>query len=137
MDGTQIPYTTSTNTQIQTTFKNAVLKLEVTPQITPNGSVIMELDITNNSPGTPVYVGGPLPITTKELQTTVQVNDGETVVLGGTFLQDLSHNTNKIPFFGDLPGVGWMFRNKSDNDNKRELLIFVTPKIVKETLSIH
>ncbi|CAG1020179.1 partial Type IV pilus biogenesis and competence protein PilQ, partial [Patescibacteria group bacterium] len=103
----------------------------VTPQITPNGNVIMKLNITNNTPGaqTPQGLVG---IDKRELSTNVNVQDGETVVLGGIFQETIVDNVNNIPFFSDLPGVGFLFKNSKKQDDKSELLIFVTPKIVHD-----
>jgi len=132
--GVQIPYTTQGQGGASTTnWQDAVLKLQVTPQITPNGSIIMELWVTKNNPS----ANGTGSIEKREVKTTVQIDDGETVVLGGVYEYDSGHDTYKIPFFGDLPGVGFLFRKNLVSDSKRELLIFVTPKIVKGTLSIH
>ncbi|MEQ1560194.1 MAG: type IV pilus secretin PilQ [Methyloglobulus sp.] len=131
--GVQIPYQTVSNQGTQTTFVDAALKLDVLPQITPSGSVVMALQVTKDSPGesTPDGIG----IDTKQLETNVHVMDGETVVLGGVFENDLSDKMRKIPFFGDLPGVGVLFRNPEKGDDKRELLIFITPKIVKDSMA--
>ncbi len=137
--GVQIPYsssstsgTTTTNTTI---FVDAVLELEATPQITPNGSVIMKLNITKNSPGTQTPTGQ-ISIDKREIHTNVHVLDGETVVLGGIFEETLSDSVNSVPFFSDLPGIGFLFKNTRKQDDKTELLIFVTPKIVKDNTAI-
>ncbi|MEY4768557.1 MAG: hypothetical protein RL637_1196 [Pseudomonadota bacterium] len=110
------------------TLVDANLKLTVTPQITPNGSIIMELSISNDTPS-----GSGINI--KNVTTTVQINDGETVVLGGVYNTVDTQVNNKVPFFGDLPGVGFLFRNSNDIAKSNELLFFVTPKIVKDSLS--
>ena len=130
--GTQIPYqTTSGATGNVTQLIDAVLQLDVLPQITPNGSVIMALRITNDSPGeTPPL--GQTPINTQSIQTNVHVEDGETIVLGGIFAGTKTNTSNKIPFLADLPGVGFLFKNTADVDNNKELLIFITPKIIKD-----
>jgi type IV pilus assembly protein PilQ len=133
--GVQIPYssaTTSGNVSTNTTiFVDAVLELDATPQITPNGSVIMKLNITKNSPGT-ATPQGLIGIDKREIHTNVNVLDGETVVLGGIFEEVISDHLNSVPFFSDLPGVGFLFKNTRKQDDKTELLIFVTPKIVKD-----
>lgn len=133
--GVQIPYssaTTSGNVSTNTTiFVDAVLELDATPQITPNGSVIMKLKITKNSPGA-ATPQGLIGIDKREIQTNVNVLDGETVVLGGIFEEITSDHLNSVPFFSDLPGVGFLFKNTRKQDDKTELLIFVTPKIVKD-----
>jgi type IV pilus assembly protein PilQ len=131
--GVQIPYQTVSQNGTQTTFVDAALKLDVLPQITPSGSVVMALQVTKDAPGasTPDGIG----IDTKQLETNVHVMDGETVVLGGIFEEDTFDNTKKVPFFGDLPGIGVLFRNMDRKDDKKELLIFVTPKIVKDNVA--
>ncbi|WP_431066285.1 type IV pilus secretin PilQ [Methylotuvimicrobium sp.] len=132
--GEQIPYqTSSANTGPVTQLIDAVLELNVLPQITPSGSVIMDLRVTKDAPGR--AVGDQIGIDTREIQTNVQVMDGETVVLGGVFEGDQREDIGKIPFFGDLPGIGFLFTRTEVLDNKTELLIFVTPKIVHENLS--
>lgn len=135
--GVQIPYTTSTLQGIQTNFKDAVLQLDVTPQITPGGSVIMELEITRDSQGAIIRTGGleNVAINKRGIKTKVQVEDGETVVLGGVYETDYSDTNNTVPWFADLPGIGWLFKDTAKRDNKKELLIFVTPKIVKSGLT--
>jgi type IV pilus assembly protein PilQ len=133
--GVQIPYSSATTggttTTSTTIFVDALLELDATPQITPNGSVIMKLGITKNSPGTQTPTGQ-IAIDKREIHTNVHVLDGETVVLGGIFEEVIADRVNNIPFFGDLPGVGFLFKNSRKQDDKTELLIFVTPKIVKD-----
>lgn len=133
--GVQIPYSSATGTAGQITnttiFVDALLELDATPQITPNGSVIMKLAITKNSPGTQTPTGQ-IAIDKREIHTNVHVLDGETVVLGGIFEEVIADNVNNVPFFSDLPGVGFLFKNSKKQDDKTELLIFVTPKIVKD-----
>ncbi|MDD1608047.1 MAG: type IV pilus secretin PilQ [Methylococcaceae bacterium] len=136
--GVQIPYSsavTSGNTTTNTTvFVDAVLELDVTPQITPNGSVIMKLNITKNSPGA-ATPQGLIGIDKREIHTNVRVLDGETVVLGGIFEETIAENLNSVPFFADLPGVGFLFKNTRKQDDKTELLIFITPKITKDEMA--
>lgn len=120
----------------QTQFKKAVLKLEVTPHITPDDNVIMDILVTKDSRGRDTVNGQP-PIDKREIQTTVQVAHGETVVLGGIYETTRNKTANKVPFFGDLPGFGFLFRRDRAIDNKRELLIFITPKILKEAVAMH
>ncbi len=128
--GVQIPFATVSQDGTQTELKDAVLELNVTPQITPNGEVIMELLIKKDSPDQ--ATGG---IQKREVSTNVQVKDGETVVLGGIYEQTSGQNNFKVPFFGDLPGLDFLFRKKEISDNKTEMLIFVTPKIIKHSLA--
>jgi type IV pilus assembly protein PilQ len=133
--GVQIPYSSTqagaATAIATTTFVDAVLELDVTPQITPNGSVIMKLNITNNSPGTTTPTGQ-ISIDKREIHTNAHVLDGETVVLGGVFQETITDSLNSVPFFSDLPGIGFLFKNTKKQDNKTELLIFITPKIVKD-----
>lgn len=131
IQGSQIPYTSSSaNTGPNTQFKDAFLELSVTPQITPSGSVIMELLISKDNPTSGVT--GIPPIEKREVTTLVRVNDGETVVLGGVYENSTGKDLYKVPFFGDLPGVGFLFRKNVNSEAQKELLIFVTPKIVKD-----
>jgi len=133
--GVEIPFSTVSQNGTQTQFKKAVLRLEVTPHITPDDHVQMELFITKDSPGQPTPTGQ-IAIDKKEIQTEVLVDSGDTVVLGGIFEHERNRSVNSVPFFGELPGVGWMFRKQKKVDDKRELLIFITPKILKETLAL-
>jgi type IV pilus assembly protein PilQ len=134
--GTQIPYRVQQGQgAFSIEYKDATLKLDVTPQITPSGSVVMSLKISKDAPGQASVDG--VAIDTRELETNVHVMDGETVVLGGIFEETLNDSTNKVPFFGDLPGVGFLFKRNAKVDDKTELLIFVTPKIVKDNMAVN
>jgi type IV pilus assembly protein PilQ len=128
--GVQIPFTTVSQDGTNTELIDAVLELNVTPQITPDGNVIMELLIKKDAANA---AGG---IDKREVETIVQVGDGETIVLGGVYEGNTAHELFKVPFFADLPGVGFLFKKNIENDERRELLIFVTPKILKSTLSV-
>ena len=131
--GTQIPYQNATSsgaTAVQ--FINAELSLEVTPNITPDGKIGMELFINSDTPGT-VLATGQRQIDTNRVATNVLVNDGETVVLGGIFINETGNTVTKVPFLGDIPYVGSLFRKNINLDNKQELLIFVTPRLVTDT----
>jgi type IV pilus assembly protein PilQ len=112
------------------------LSLNVIPQITPEDRIIMDLTITKDSVGEVVAsgnAGGFIPsIDTRELVTQVVVNDGETVVLGGIYETEIRNDTLKVPGLGNLPGIGYLFRSKSTTNNNAELLIFVTPKILRD-----
>ncbi|TDY03959.1 type IV pilus secretin PilQ [Thiohalophilus thiocyanatoxydans] len=135
--GQEIPYQeASSSGATSVSFKKAVLSLTVTPQITPDDRVIMDLAVTSDNPDFGNLVLGVPPITTQNVQTQVLINNGETVVLGGVYEQTKSNTINRVPFFGDLPVVGALFRSKSQLDEKNELLIFVTPKIVKDDMRI-
>lgn len=132
--GIEIPYQEATSSgATNISFKKAVLSLKVTPQITPDDRVIMDLAVNKDSANfDPRF---PVPgVDTREITTQVLVNNGETVVLGGIYEQTSENNVNRVPFFGDLPVLGFLFRDSSITDDKSELLIFVTPKIVKEQL---
>ena len=132
--GVEIPYQAATSSgATSVSFKPAVLSLNVTPQITPDDRIILDLVVKKDSVGE--IFGGIPSVDTREVDTQVLVNNGETVVLGGIFEQDFRHQVDKVPFFGDLPGIGKMFRRSFDTDDKSELLIFVTPKIIKEGLA--
>lgn len=131
--GVQIPFKTVSNNGTQTQFIDASLQLNVLPQITPSGSVVMGLKISKDAPGAETPDG--LGIDTRQIQTSVQVLDGETVVLGGVFEGTQNNVTNKVPFFADLPGIGFLFKKTQVDDEKRELLIFVTPKIIKNSVA--
>ncbi len=134
--GTEIPYSEASSSGAATvSFKEAVLSLEVTPQITPDGRIIMELQVNQDTVGK-LFGQSQIPsIDTNEIKTSVLVDDGETVVLGGVFRTQSVENTVKTPFFGDLPIVGRLFKNTSRTDEKQELLVFITPKIVKNVLA--
>jgi type IV pilus assembly protein PilQ len=136
--GTEIPYSQATSsgaTAVQ--FKKATLSLKVKPQITPDDNVIMTLKVNKDSVGQIVATGtGSAPsIDTKQIATEVLVENGGTVVIGGIYIQEERSLTNKIPVLGDLPYVGFLFKNNLKTDNRNELLIFITPRILKEALT--
>lgn len=139
--GREIPYQESASSGATTTqFKKAVLSLTVTPQITPDDRLILDLKVTKDSVGeyVPSATGGLVPsIDTRQITTQVLVNDGQTVVLGGILETDSRDDVSKVPFLGDIPGLGVFFRKKATRDDKNELLIFVTPKILREGASIY
>ena len=131
--GQQVPFnvaTASGATAVE--FIEAELRLEVTPQVTPEGDVIMQLKVNNDSLGTDTSAPT---VNTNRVETTVLVNDGETVVLGGIFQQEKIESTVKTPFLGDIPWLGALFRKKVNRDNKQELLIFITPRLVKDAMA--
>ncbi|AWL13201.1 Type IV pilus bioproteinis and competence protein PilQ [Saliniradius amylolyticus] len=135
--GTEIPYVQSTSSGATSVeFKKAVLSLKVTPHITPDKRIILDLVVTQDTRGDTVSTstGPAVAIDTQEIATQVLVENGETVVLGGIFQQNKTNAINKVPLFGDLPVVGGLFRNKQDLAEKRELLIFVTPKVMTDAL---
>jgi type IV pilus assembly protein PilQ len=139
--GVEIPYQESASSGATTTqFKEAVLSLTVTPQITPDDRLIMDLVVTKDSVGEVITTerGGAVPsIDTRSIETQVLVNNGQTVVLGGIYETEQGETVTKVPFLGDIPGLGVFFRSTRIVSNKSELLIFVTPKILKEGSSIY
>ncbi|HVS22268.1 MAG TPA: type IV pilus secretin PilQ, partial [Gammaproteobacteria bacterium] len=133
--GVEIPYQESSSSGATTTqFKEAVLSLTVTPLITPDDKIIMDLLVTKDNVGQTVSsTTGQVPsIDTRSVTTSVVVNDGQTVVLGGIYETELRETINKVPVLGDIPGLGYLFRSRSTVNNNAELLIFVTPKILRE-----
>lgn len=133
--GVELPYLeASSSGATAVSFKKAVLSLKVKPQITPDDRVIMDLGVTKDSVGA-IYAGVPS-INTREIATQVLVENGETVVLGGVYENSKSNDVSKVPLLGDLPVLGRLFRNDVNVDNTQELLIFVTPKILKDTLQV-
>lgn len=135
--GVEIPYQEASSSGATTvSFKEAVLKLDVTPHITPDDRIRMDLQINKDSPDFSRSVLGVPPLDTRRIETTVLVDNGETVVLGGVFERTKTKNVEKVPFFGDLPYAGVLFRRQEKTDNNTELLIFVTPKILKENLRV-
>jgi len=134
--GTEIPYLQAASSGAATiAFKEAVLALEVTPQITPDDSIIMDIKINKDSVGELVGNQQIPSIDKNEIQTRVLVGNGETVVLGGIFSMESFDNEVKTPFFGDLPFVGFLFRKTAVIDEKQELLVFITPKVVEGVMA--
>ncbi|MAT93891.1 MAG: type IV pilus secretin PilQ [Halioglobus sp.] len=136
--GTEIPYQeSSASGETTTSFKDAVLALDVTPNITPDDRIMLDLQINQDSVGelVPSGRGGFIPsIDTTEINTQVLVGNGETVVLGGVFQTEEIEAVNKVPFFGDIPYIGAFFRSESNSYTKTETLIFITPRILADTL---
>ncbi len=131
--GTEIPYQeASSSGSTAVSFKSATLKLSVTPQITPDDHIIMDLEVNKDEVGG-IFNGVPS-IDTRSVKTQVLVDNGETVVLGGIYEQRKVDGSTRVPFFGDLPYVGFLFKTTTHTDSKSELLIFVTPKIIKDGL---
>jgi type IV pilus assembly protein PilQ len=137
--GTEIPYLTAAASGATTVaFRPAVLELAVTPRITPDDRIIMDLDVKKDSVGALINSAvGPVPtIETKKVSTQVLVDNGDTIVLGGIFEQTTRTTVDKVPFIGDIPVLGNLFKRTVKQDDKTELLIFVTPKIVKDALTV-
>jgi len=131
--GVEIPFQEASSSGATTTsFKEAELRLTVTPQITPDDHINMELKIDKDAPDFSNVQAGGVPINTQGVQTTVLVDNGDTVILGGIYERSKDKSVRKVPFFGDLPAVGVLFKKTFKQDNSRELLFFITPKILKE-----
>jgi type IV pilus assembly protein PilQ len=129
--GTELPYQTSAGIGVTAiSFRKANLKLEVTPQITPDGSVVLEVDVNRDSVGQITPAG--YAINTKHVKTQVRVEDGGTAVLGGIFEETRRNDEAKVPGLGDVPGLGWLFKNRDQTQRKSELLIFLTPRVVAD-----
>jgi type IV pilus assembly protein PilQ len=138
--GTEIPYVTpgTGNSPATVQFKKAVLRLDVTPQITPDNRIIMTVEIRKDSVGqfVPVAGGGFVPsIDTKNVITQIAVNNGDTAVIAGIYEETLNNDVTKVPFLGDIPYLGYLFKTTNKNIEKTELLIFLTPRIVKESVT--
>ena len=133
--GTEFPYQQATSSGATSiAFRKAVLKLEVTPQITPEGNIILDLDVNKDSPGTPVEGG--MSINTKRVRTQVLVENGGTVVIGGIFELNERESENKVPLLGDIPVVGNLFKNRTKQAEKQEMLVFITPKMISDRGSV-
>ncbi len=131
--GVEVPYLqASSSGATSVAFKKAVLSLIVTPQITPEDSVTMKVAVTQDSVGN-IYAGVPS-INTKKVDTQVLVENGGTVVIGGVYTQDESDSTSAVPGLSDIPVLGWLFKQNTQVKSKKELLVFITPKILKDTL---
>ena len=129
--GTEYPYSvTAPNGATTISFKKAVLKLEVTPQITPEGNIILDLDVNKDSRGETTTQG--VAIDTKHVKTQVLVENGGTVVIGGIFTMEETSQENKVPFLGDVPVVGNLFKNRRRESTKNEVLVFITPKVISD-----
>jgi type IV pilus assembly protein PilQ len=130
--GTEFPYqVASSSGATSIAFRKASLKLEVTPQITPEGNIILNLDVNKDTRGIQTTAG--YAIDTKHIQTQVLVENGGTVVIGGIFTEDQVNTVDKVPFFGDLPGIGVLFKRTAVSSEKREMLVFITPKVLADT----
>jgi type IV pilus assembly protein PilQ len=132
--GDEIPFQTVEDGEVSVEFKEVVLSLDVTPQITPDNRLILDLKINQDSIGEELP-NGEVGIVTNEVVTQVLVNNGETIVLGGVFQKEASETVTKVPFLGDIPFIGRLFTRTTHRNDKTELLIFITPKIIEESLS--
>lgn len=138
--GTEIPYVTpgSANSPATISFKKAVLRLDVTPQITPDNRIIMTVEVRKDSVGQFVQLGGGFQvpaIETKNVTTQIAVNNGDTAVIGGIYEETIRNDVDKVPYLGDIPVLGYLFKQTGRSSDKTELLIFLTPRIVKETVN--
>lgn len=134
--GTEIPYQEATSSgATSVAFKDANLSLSVKPQITPDDHIIMDIKVNKDSVGQ-LYAGVPS-IDTNKVNTQVLVENGGTVVIGGVYIQTQSDGVNKVPLLGDIPVLGYLFRSTAKLDNKSELLVFITPKIIKDAMNLH
>ena len=135
--GVEIPYQQATSSGATSiSFRKANLALKVKPQITPDGKITMTLDVNKDTPNTRLSTGAGVAIDTKHVKTEVLVENGGTVVIGGIYTEEKRDNTQRIPILGDLPYIGWLFKNREWIDDKTELLIFITPRIVAEGLAL-
>lgn len=132
--GTEYPYSvTAPNGATTLAFKKAVLKLEVTPQITPEGNIILDLDVNKDSRGETTSQG--VAIDTKHVKTQILIENGGTVVIGGIFEMEETNQENKVPLIGDVPVVGNLFKSRTKESTKREMLVFITPKVLSDKVS--
>ncbi len=129
--GVSIPYLSASSQGTSVQFIDATLELVVTPHVTPDNKIFMKIKAKKNAPDASVVVNGQPSIRKNEAETEILLNDGETAVIGGILVIDRGASVSKVPFFGDLPLIGWLFRTNSSTEQKRELLIFVKPGIVK------
>ena len=133
--GTEIPYQQATSSgATAVAFRKASLKLEVTPQITPAGSIILDLEVNKDSPGVTTASG--VQIDTKHIKTKVAVENGGTVVIGGIFLETVRDDVTRVPLLGDIPVLGYLFKNTARTSKKTELMIFITPRVIDERLTL-
>jgi type IV pilus assembly protein PilQ len=134
LQGTQIPYQTVSQDGTQTQFKDALLCLLVAPQVLNNDAIILNVEVQKDAPGIVTATG--VQINVKRVKTQVRVNNGETAVLGGIFEQTTRDDTQKVPFLGDLPVLGYLFKSNSKSDEKQEMLIFLTPRLIDDNLGV-
>jgi type IV pilus assembly protein PilQ len=135
--GKEIPYQTVSNSGTSVQFKNAVLQLTVTPQITPDDRVFLSINVKKDEPDFSRQVNGTPPIDVREVNTEVLLKDGETVVLGGIYETTDSHSREKVPYLGDIPFLGALFRRDARSESKSELLVFITPKIMRDEVALN
>ncbi len=131
--GTKIPFSSVSDTGTDVTFENAELKLSVTPEINPDGSILLDIDASNSTVGTvvPTATGDAVSIDEKKAQTKVLVRDGQTTVIGGIFIEQEQDAESGVPVLKDVPVFGHLFKSTTKSRERRELLIFITPRIVE------
>jgi type IV pilus assembly protein PilQ len=139
--GTEVPYVTpgTANNPATVTFKKATLALDVTPQITPDNKIIMTVEIKKDTVGQYVQLGGGFQvpsIDTRNVVTQISVNNGDTAVIGGIYEETIRNDVTKVPLLGDIPLLGWAFKLQGRSSEKTELLIFLTPRVVKESVNV-
>ena len=133
--GTELPYQQATSSgATSVSFRKANLSLKVKPQITPEGNIIMDVQVNKDSVGQVTIAG--FAIDTKNVKTQVLVENGGTVVIGGIYTQTENDTLTKVPFFGDLPVFGNLFRNSARSNNKTELLVFITPRVISDRMNV-
>jgi type IV pilus assembly protein PilQ len=128
----------SANNPATVQFKKAVLRLDVTPQITPDNRIIMNVEIRKDSVGREVNLGGGFvvpSIDTRNVTTQIAVNNGDTAVIGGIYEESITNSVTKVPFLGDIPFLGYLFKTTGRTSQKQELLIFLTPRVVKDSIN--
>jgi type IV pilus assembly protein PilQ len=133
--GVQIPYqqaSSAGNTNVA--FVNATLSLQVTPQITDDGFILLNINIQKNTPSPTLQVQGTPAINTNSVTTQVRVKDGSTILVGGIYVDDQQKVLEQIPYLGDIPYLGWLFKSQQTVNSKRELLIFITPRVIANSL---
>jgi type IV pilus assembly protein PilQ len=131
--GVRIPYPTTSAEGTKVEFIDASLILKVTPHVTPDGFVNMKINVTNNQPDESLTVEGQPSITTREANTAMLVRDGDTVVIGGLYKRTLATSRDGVPWLSQVPGFGWLFRQEAESDENEELLIFITPRIIRQS----
>jgi type IV pilus assembly protein PilQ len=128
--GTKIPYATTSSEGTKTEFQSADLSLQVTPEIQPDGWVLLNVTVSNNEPGASFDAG--VAINTQNIKTLARVKNGKTLVLGGIYKKSESYGTTGVPWLSKIPVLGWLFKTKTQSDGQSELLIFITPRIIEE-----
>jgi type IV pilus assembly protein PilQ len=136
-DGQEVPYWSASSSGATTvSYRKAVLSLHVRPQITPDGRVLMQLQVNKDNVNPSLSTSYGLAIDTKNVKTDVLVENGGTVVIGGIYIQEERKTVTKVPLLGDIPILGYLFKKNETTDNRRELLVFITPKIVADALAL-